>query len=464
MRPSSGILRRAPSRRLPARRRYRGYHSIALLLPDGRVLSSGGDGEPNGEVFSPPYLFKGATAQITSVAADVSSTVFRSRSRRRTPRPSPPSRWSRLSTVTHSTNMNQRFLRLPFSQGSGGLTVTPPSAAESAPPGDYMLFLLNSTGVPSVGSIVRLGVGNPPAAPSNLTATAVSSNRINLAWTDNASTELGVRIERSIDGTHVLRIRDSRPERHQLCRHGRQPIRRSTGIVSAPITSGRCVLVGRARQRHDAAHRVGRRRPCGRLAFNEGSGSTATDVSGHATRRPSAIRPGRRARTARRSPSTACNTAVSIPDTNNSLDVSTLTVEAWLFKTSNDAGIPRDRRPADRHQLGRLVGAVLRSRVLQRCLPVLRAGLRHWAVEHRRHEYVGPHRRDRGRHDDADCIATVCWCRRAVRMPEASPRRTPRSASAPAPTTRRSRATASSSARESTMFVSMGGRSRRPKS
>ena len=34
---------------------YRGYHSTALLLPDGRVLSSGGDGEPNAEVYSPPY-------------------------------------------------------------------------------------------------------------------------------------------------------------------------------------------------------------------------------------------------------------------------------------------------------------------------------------------------------------------------------------------------------------------------
>src|SRR5688572_18397819 len=35
---------------------YRGYHSTALLLPDGRVLSSGGDGQPNAQIFSPPYL------------------------------------------------------------------------------------------------------------------------------------------------------------------------------------------------------------------------------------------------------------------------------------------------------------------------------------------------------------------------------------------------------------------------
>ena len=62
----------------------------------------------------------------------------------------------RLSTVTHSTNMNQRFLRLALSPGSGGLNVTAPSAAETAPPGDYMLFLLNSTWR-AVGPINRAG-------------------------------------------------------------------------------------------------------------------------------------------------------------------------------------------------------------------------------------------------------------------------------------------------------------------
>ena len=179
---------------------YRGYHSIAMLLPDGRVLSSGGDGEPNAEVFSPPYLFKGARPSITSAPQSLWYGLSFSVA---TPNATSISTVSlvRLSTVTHSTNMNQRFLRLPFSQAGGGLSVTAPSAAEIAPPGDYMLFLVNSTGVPSVGSIVRLGVGVPPAAPSNLTASAASSNRINLAWNDNASNELGVRIERSIDGT-----------------------------------------------------------------------------------------------------------------------------------------------------------------------------------------------------------------------------------------------------------------------
>ena len=50
----------------------------------------------------------------------------------------------RLSAVTHSYNMNQRFLRLAFSQAAGGLTATAPSVATIAPPGHYMLFVLNA--------------------------------------------------------------------------------------------------------------------------------------------------------------------------------------------------------------------------------------------------------------------------------------------------------------------------------
>jgi hypothetical protein len=51
--------------------------------------------------------------------------------------------------------MSQRFLPLSFSAGGGSLTVTAPLNADLAPPGNYMLFIVNTSGVPSVASIVH---------------------------------------------------------------------------------------------------------------------------------------------------------------------------------------------------------------------------------------------------------------------------------------------------------------------
>jgi hypothetical protein len=68
--------------------------------------------------------------------------------------------------------MNQRINRLSFSQVAGGLNVVAPSNANLTPPGHYMLFILNSNGVPSVARIIQ--VTSAPVAPGTLQLSAAT--------------------------------------------------------------------------------------------------------------------------------------------------------------------------------------------------------------------------------------------------------------------------------------------------
>jgi hypothetical protein len=139
---------------------YRGYHSCATLLPDGRVLSSGGDVSPNAQVFSPPYLFNGARPTIdfapaivplgsqffvgTQDAASITKVT-----------------WTRLGNETHAFNWNQRINVLAFTPDILGLNVTAPSDPNICPPGHYLLWILNGAGVPSVAAIVQVAQDAP---------------------------------------------------------------------------------------------------------------------------------------------------------------------------------------------------------------------------------------------------------------------------------------------------------------
>jgi hypothetical protein len=184
------------------------YHSTALLLPDGRVAVAGGGHNffnsiayPNAEIYSPAYLFKGARPTITSAP---STLAFGNSFFVGTPDGANIASVAlvRNGSVTHSFNMDQEYIPLSFTQTSGGLTVQAPANANVAPPGYYMLFIVNSNGVPSMAPFVRLPAPyedtQPPTAPTNLTASG-GVGTVNLAWsasTDNVGVT-GYKVYRS---------------------------------------------------------------------------------------------------------------------------------------------------------------------------------------------------------------------------------------------------------------------------
>ncbi len=138
------------------------YHSVGFLLPDGRVMV-GGTGRVNAtpnafnyEIFSPPYLFKGPRPTIASAPSSVGYG--------QTFNVATPSSGSITSVVliapaavTHAFDQNARYVPVNFTATNGNLSVTAPANGNLAPPGPYMLFVVNSAGVPSVASWVNVG-------------------------------------------------------------------------------------------------------------------------------------------------------------------------------------------------------------------------------------------------------------------------------------------------------------------
>ena len=185
--PTTGVWTRGPDGQ-----RARMYHSISVLLPDARVLVGGG-GAPgpqnntNVEIYNPPYLFDTTGARAvqprlmsapTEVnigetfdveftdAADISRVTM-----------------VKNASVTHSWNMEQRFVELTFVRTGSHLRIQAPARAADATPGFYMLFALNEAGVPSVARIVKINVAtnwNPATAPTLLNPGS-RTNALNVA-------------------------------------------------------------------------------------------------------------------------------------------------------------------------------------------------------------------------------------------------------------------------------------------
>jgi hypothetical protein len=141
----------------------RAYHSTALLLPDGRVLSAGDTGPGGGgtrlEIYSPPYLFAGSRPVVTSVSA----TQFGYGKSITVDTDGPVSRVVLIhpSAVTHANDMSGRFVELAVTASTAGsLTATTPANANLAQPGYYMMFVLDAHNIPSVATWVHLGPMN----------------------------------------------------------------------------------------------------------------------------------------------------------------------------------------------------------------------------------------------------------------------------------------------------------------
>jgi hypothetical protein len=153
---------------LASMRMKRVYHSSAILLPDGRILSAGGgdnagsSNQFNAEIFTPPYLFNSDGTPATRPTYTLSSTSFGYGQSFRIDSPDAANirkvTLVRPSAVTHTFNQSQQLNTLSFAAAADGqsLTATTPANGNLAPPGPYLLFLVSSTGVPSAAETVFL--------------------------------------------------------------------------------------------------------------------------------------------------------------------------------------------------------------------------------------------------------------------------------------------------------------------
>ncbi|MFI2202202.1 galactose oxidase-like domain-containing protein [Streptomyces sp. NPDC020192] len=148
----------------------RGYHSSAFLLPDGRVMATGdnpgnGTWNHNVSIYTPPYLFKGPRPTITSVISQ--EWKYGDTQRITVDRPIAKAELIRPAAVTHSSDPNQRFVDLPLSVDGNNVDLNVTNNPNIAPPGWYMLFAVDANGVPSVAQWVHL---TGPTALSPATA------------------------------------------------------------------------------------------------------------------------------------------------------------------------------------------------------------------------------------------------------------------------------------------------------
>jgi galactose oxidase len=170
----------------------RNYHSVAVLLPDGTVFSGGGGlcgstckvNHPDGQIWSPPYLFNADGSLATRpkiVSAPATATTGQTIT---VTTDSPVSSFDlmRYGEATHTVDNDQRRIPLSINSQSGDTyTMTIPADPGVALPGPYMLFAVNGAGTPSVAATVM--VSTPAVgAPTTTYGQTVNAAGPELYW------------------------------------------------------------------------------------------------------------------------------------------------------------------------------------------------------------------------------------------------------------------------------------------
>ncbi|GAA3368581.1 hypothetical protein GCM10020367_07530 [Streptomyces sannanensis] len=163
LRNADGDWKLGPVQRLP-----RGYHSNAVVLPDGRIMITGDElqqiandrditDDINGtiEIYEPAYLYNSDRPTLTSAPADPIGYDAKFQVTTSTPDTVKRAVLLAPTTATHSVNTSQRHVELRIRSRSGNtIELQAPPTAASAPPGYYMLFLLDEEGIPSIAKWV----------------------------------------------------------------------------------------------------------------------------------------------------------------------------------------------------------------------------------------------------------------------------------------------------------------------
>jgi hypothetical protein len=149
---------------LPAAAVPRNYHSVALLIPDGRVWTAGSNHnglqgrenlEPRIEILEPPYFGLPNRPQITAAPASI---LPGAQFLVATPQANLIDRVAilRTSSVTHAFSSDQRYIGLDFQVQADQLSVLAPPNNDIAPPGYYLLFIVDNAGLPSQGFTIGM--------------------------------------------------------------------------------------------------------------------------------------------------------------------------------------------------------------------------------------------------------------------------------------------------------------------